>query len=138
MPEVTTVDKWALANLILAIAGVVLAVLVTIQTLLFKKKNEKENNTKQGTTYEHKETFAKRSLPWLILTILVGIVSVLLFVFTQDTRLPMGIVDKWTIAHIILFIIGIITTYLYIKTIKQKTTQQQQQQQTPPLSMHKT
>ena len=47
-----------------------------------------------------------------LLPILIAIGSVLLFVFTENVRLPMTLVDQWTPLMIILAIIGILSFIL--------------------------
>ena len=47
-----------------------------------------------------------------LLPILVAIGSVLLFVFTENVRLPMTLIDQWTPWMIILAIVGIISFIL--------------------------
>ena len=43
-----------------------------------------------------------------ILSILIAIGAVLLFIFTENVRLPMTLVDQWTPLMIILAIVGIV------------------------------
>lgn len=47
-----------------------------------------------------------------LLPILIAIGSVLLFVFTENVRLPMTLVDQWTPLMIILAIVGVLSFIL--------------------------
>ena len=75
---------WALANLLLAIAGVVLAVFAGI--LMARRK--------KGRTM------------WMVLAITLGALGVIVFLFTEDIANSMTPVDNWTIANAAIFAIG--------------------------------
>lgn len=85
-PE-TGSNSWALINLITVIVGVINSV------LLFILKHNGENSNK---------TLAKMA------TIIFSVLSVLAFIVTEDMRLPMVLVDKYTIFMIILLVVNLL------------------------------
>ena len=55
---------------------------------------------------------------WLLIANIGAIIGVVLFLLTQNIRLPMVLVDFWTIAHLVLFAVGIAATYCLYKRDK--------------------
>ena len=105
-PEVPLVapGNWALINLITTILSVIIA-LGMLLTGLFKKTYEEDDNSEdEEDKGKHKKS--------KIFGIFPAILSVLLFLMTEDIRLPMVLVDKWTLPMIIILIISIILAYL--------------------------
>ena len=101
---------WALLNLILCLLGILLATLSLIKALRWKKDVEKEGYLEVRTV---------RYL-WLIITTILAVVGVIFFLLTEDMRLPMVIVDIWTIINAIIFAMGIISLWLTFKKEKAK------------------
>jgi hypothetical protein len=123
---------WALVNLTLSAVGVILAILLIICVLLQKKKKKEHESTQKTKSVadqrytvvmEQEEKKQKRLTLWLLTTIVLSIVSVVVFLLTEDMSLPMRLVDKWTIINAILFIVEIIVIVLHTRT--QKTTNNQ-------------
>ena len=105
--------SWALWNLILSIAGAILALMMGIRVLM-KKRQEKENEdgraAAKASTDDDESEEKKRGRLLLTLAIpFLAIVGIILFILTQDMRLPMIMIDWWTLAHAILFIGGIVS-----------------------------
>jgi len=101
---------WALWNLILSLAGVALAVMMGIRLLIQKRYDFYYN--KQGETHYETEKTKKTERTRLLLILMVpilAIVALVLFLFTQDMRLLMVMIDWWTIAHLILFIVALLS-----------------------------
>jgi fimbrial isopeptide formation D2 family protein len=141
---------WALVNLILSIVGLILAIVVTICVLLQRKQKqnkqqeieqEKMHNskgkyaTKQNqqtiqTTKEDKEKEEEeqkkkkqRRLFWYLLSVIMGIAGIIVFILTEDMRLPMRLVDWWTIVNLVIFIIELIAIALIFKREKKQKTE---------------
>ena len=89
---------WALLNLILAIAGVILLVVAIIR---FLTRNRKEERILRPV--------------WLIVSILMGIVGLAIFLLTEDMKLSMVLTDKWTIPSTIVLGMGIVSLFLTFK-----------------------
>lgn len=104
VPLAVPQGNWALINLITTILSVIIA-LGMLLTGLFKKSYEKDNNEKEDED-EGKHKVSK------IFGILPAALSILLFLMTEDIRLPMVLVDKWTLPMVIILIISIILAYL--------------------------
>jgi len=63
----------------------------------------------------------KRHRPvWLAVTVILAIAAILVFILTQDMRLPMCLFDWWTIIHAILFIMEILAMAITFKHDKEK------------------
>jgi len=110
---------WALLNLILSLAGVVLAMIMGIR-LLVQKRYDFNDNKQAETHYESEEAKkAKRTRLLLILMVpILAIAALILFLFTQDMRLLMVMVDWWTIAHLLLFAVSLLSYIFAFRRIK--------------------
>jgi uncharacterized repeat protein (TIGR02543 family) len=110
---------WALINLILCITGALVALFIAIKALFRKDKDKDDRKYKQQSDYkntgEYEYEMKKTSIFWLIVTIVMGIAGVVVFLLTENMRLPMRLVDWWTIVNAIIFIIGFIGAMLVFK-----------------------
>ncbi len=107
VPLAASVGSWALINLITTILSVIIA-LGMLLTGLFKKTYEKEDTENDEEDNEDRGKHKKSK----IFGILPAVLSVMLFIMTEDIRLPMVLIDKWTIPMVIILIISIILAYL--------------------------
>jgi uncharacterized repeat protein (TIGR02543 family) len=110
---------WALVNLVLSIAGVILAIIVILYALL-QRKQKKEQQTDQKKQRQHRRI-------WLATVIIAGIAGVIVFLLTEDMKLSMTMVDNWTIINAIIFIIEIIAIILTFKRKKDTTNNKEQE-----------
>jgi len=110
---------WALVNLILAIAGALLAFITTIRILLCSKDDE-EIYTDESEM--EKEQRTKYRIIWTLTTLIAGILGIIVFILTEDMRLPMVLIDEWTIVNAIIFIAGVIGYVFAIKREKDEDT----------------
>ncbi|MCL2821425.1 MAG: hypothetical protein FWD38_11490 [Oscillospiraceae bacterium] len=96
---------WSLINLILAAAGIALAVMMGLR-LFAKKDNEEEDEETEGEQRRHRKilSFAIPVLAFL---------GTILFIITQDMTLKMGMVDSWTLAQAALFAGGLLS-YIFV------------------------
>jgi len=102
---------WALWNLILSVAGALLAIMMCIRVLLRKKHEDEENEYDRGYVYVEDEEEEKKKRGRLLMIVaipILAIVALILFILTQDMRQPMFLTDRWTIVHIIIFIAGLL------------------------------
>ena len=88
-------------------------------TGLFKKSYEKDNDEEENED-EGKHKASK------IFGILPAALSILLFLMTEDIRLPMVLVDKWTLPMIIILIISVILAYLTKNKKKEKDEEEEE------------
>jgi uncharacterized protein YpmB len=140
VPPIESEFRWAVVNLVLSVLGVVLAVLVSVRVLLFKKKENNRSNDGEGKVGEKQksvnvkaasrgsiysgqnsgndgkvEKFTRRRFVWLIATVVLAIVGVVVFLLTEDMSLPMTLMDKWTIVNVIIFFVEVIALALVFK-----------------------
>jgi hypothetical protein len=106
---------WALVNLILAIAGALLALVTTIR-ILVRSKEDEELYTDESEI--EKEQRTKYRMVWTLTTLIAGILGIIVFLLTEDMRLPMVLIDEWTIVNAIIFIAGVIGYAFAVKRDK--------------------
>jgi uncharacterized repeat protein (TIGR02543 family) len=107
---------WALLNLVLCIAGVILAVILLIAVA---KRHKRRKDEAEDRVEEDDESVSDRKR-WMIITAIFSLLGVLLFLFTEDMRLPMVLVDKWTIVNAIIIVFEIVATKLTLKKDKEE------------------
>ena len=122
--------SWALWNLILSIAGAILAIMMGIRVLIKKRRQKEEDEELEGAKSQAADTEdedKKRSRLLLILLIpFLAIIGIILFILTQDMRQPMIMIDWWTLAHVILFAGGIISYIFAYRTEKDEDNDEEQ------------
>jgi len=92
--------SWALFNLILSTAGVILASLISIRVFLIKKREDKkECNINDPFRFESNEN--RYGLTNLTAVLIISIAGVLLYLLTQDRRNIIALTDVWTPVHMI-------------------------------------
>ena len=134
---------WALLNLILSVICAIFAATAGLRTIL------RERDRKRGGEYEsvydyipdgtieadadatpdgkstavnEKEKSRKRKLLWLAAAGAATVAGVILFIVTQDMSAPMVLIDWWTLTHAVLLAVGIVTSRLAVKIIKDTVT----------------
>ena len=102
---------WALVNLISTVLSCLIAIcmIVTIK----KRKDEEEEEAyrqeiKDDKEEKEEENDRKRSK---LLGLIPSIGSIIAFILTEDMRLPMILVDKWTLLMLILLAVTILLAY---------------------------
>ncbi|MCL2632219.1 MAG: InlB B-repeat-containing protein, partial [Coriobacteriia bacterium] len=84
--------SWALVNLLLAIAGILLALVAIIRMVVTRR--------------------SKHNTLWVAATVIVAIVGIILFFLTEDMSNPMIMINQRTIIYAVLFAIGVVSTLL--------------------------
>jgi len=120
LPPGGNVDEglvWALVNLIVSVAGVILAVILMLYVLLQRKQKEKNAQTDNyddddGEFEEQKRQY--RNL-WLVVVFAMGIAGIVVFLFTEDLTRPMGFVDSWTVVNVLIFAVQILALVFAFK-----------------------
>ncbi|MSA89985.1 hypothetical protein GKE08_11665 [Holdemania massiliensis] len=109
-PEVGHKGSWALINLIASLLGL-LAALFLIFAKHQKDDDEEDQNQSAAMNEEDPEQLKrKRIYKWI--SGLTAVVSIIVFVLTENMRLPMILVDKWTLLMVVFFLINAVTLYL--------------------------
>ena len=93
------VNSWALINLIATILTIILSLILLIMYFINKRKEDDEIQIKNKPI--------KR-----MISIIVAIVTAIIFLITEDMSLPMVLIDQWTLLMIVLLVIQIIITIL--------------------------
>jgi uncharacterized repeat protein (TIGR02543 family) len=115
-PEYT----WAALNIVLSAFGLALALVVMVFVVLQRTRQKKEQRVGLGA----EERVVNRRIDLLlVLSLVVGVVSVILFLLTEDMNNTMGWVDQWTIVNAILFTIVAIAVVFVLKIKKTHTPQ---------------
>ena len=90
-PEVAGKGHWALINLISAIGSVLFGI------LLLASKHEDDDETR------------KRNRMWKIVAVVDALAAIVVFALTENMKLSMVLVDKWTILMVLLIIVNIVS-----------------------------
>ena len=100
---------WALFNLIMSIAGILLVVVTVIRILRRKREENKKEveRSKQRTdqrpnNVEANDPEKKYKLRWFIAETIAAIIAIFVFIMTQDITAIIALTDWWTVIHIIL------------------------------------
>lgn len=93
---------WALANLILTVAGILTALFALVLYFVRRRKNEEaaQEDAEDGTA---RKTGTKR-LWTRIVSAVLAMASTVVFLLTENMKLDMAITDNWTLLMVILFI----------------------------------
>ncbi len=72
-------------------------------------------------------SFQKRNLglPWRLLAIVTAIVSLIVFILTEDMRLPMVLIDAWTMLMVVLSIVQIV--FLIVARVTSSQTDEERE-----------
>ena len=97
-PPLASFAMWSLMNLLLTIMTVVIMAILLIG--YFYKKN--------GAADEEREKNTNKHLEMRLVAIVAAVASLIIFLVTQDTSLPMGFADKYTIMHLIFGVVTLI------------------------------
>ena len=103
-PEVGAKGSWALINLIATVLGAVLAVI-----LLLSKHDKIEEDEEDPEAAEVEYT---RRRKWKVISTVVAILSIVVFFLTENMRLPMVWVDKWTLVMVLFFLVNAVSLYM--------------------------
>lgn len=130
------VPVWALVNLILSVVGLVLAVLLVIWALFQRNKKQAKPQGGQRVDDESGKYMAqqsddnysdevkkqkKRRTLWFLLSVILGVVGIVVFLFTEDLSRKMALVDSWTIVNAIILAVQIIAIVSAFKHKKHST-----------------
>ncbi len=100
-PESGSGAAWALVNLIASIIGMLTAI------FLILSKTKKEEEEDENATDE--QEVLKRRKTWKVVSAFTAIVSMIVFVLTEDMTLPMILVDRWTLLMLVFTGINIVS-----------------------------
>ena len=118
---------WALVNLILTILTVLGSILLLIGYI---GKKQKEREDENGNVILNAEGEAetddiKKKGGWRLASIIPAVAAVIAFILTENMRLPMVLVDKWTLLMVIIALVQLLVAYFS----KKKTQEPEQPEQ---------
>ncbi len=96
---------WALVNLICAILTVLLGIYELVVFLRGRKENEKAKDEEYYELEEYEKLRKRRKHK--IWDVIPAVGAVVAFILTEDMRLPMTWVDRWTLLMVIILLISI-------------------------------
>ena len=128
--EATPLDMggaWALVNLILTILTVLGSILLLIGYI---GKKQKEREDENGNVILNAEGEAetddiKKKGGWRLASIIPAVAAVIAFILTENMRLPMVLVDKWTLLMVVIALVQLLVAYFS----KKKTQEPEQPEQ---------
>jgi len=113
-------NVWALLNLIMSIIGIILGIATGLRAMLIHKREQDE--AKRGEMFREEEdrrrVYYKRRFIWLIITFVMAVAGIVVFILTEDMRLPMVLVDRWTIVNAIILAVEIVAVVFCIRRRK--------------------
>ena len=117
---------WALINLIASLLGL-LAALFLIFAKHSKEDDDEEDQNQTVAMNEEDPEQLKRKRIYKWISGLTAVISVIVFVLTENMRLPMVLVDKWTLLMVVFFLINAVTLYLGRKWHEDEDDEEQTQ-----------
>ncbi|MCL2359261.1 InlB B-repeat-containing protein, partial [Candidatus Bathycorpusculum sp.] len=127
--EPPTLQTWALANLLLSIAGIILAVVATVYVLLQQKKQRAKSisdndpmEIEQSNQHSKQERLCRNLC--LIIALALCIIGVVVFLLTEDMSLQMGWVDGWSIVNVAILLVELLCLFFVFKPKKKSHEQE--------------
>ncbi len=107
LPLATKNGAWALLNLILAIVTAITSVVLIAGYFINKRKDDDEDES------------INRKGAIRFTSIIVALISAIIFILTQDMSLEMVFVDHWTVFMVLLTLVQVVISAIAKKSIKQ-------------------
>ena len=123
--------------------GVMFATVVVLRAIHDKRQEDKETEEEDENVFDNAELSetepvdaqyineeetpeneGRRIRPIMVaITLVTAIVGVVLFIITQNMNYPMILVDRWTILHAIILVIGTVTMIFAHRNLKEDDEQ---------------
>ncbi|MCL2756952.1 MAG: hypothetical protein FWD43_02590 [Coriobacteriia bacterium] len=103
-------SSWALLNLILMAAGILVAIAMIVAFLFRGNKDEDEDSN----NHAHAVKEYRNGMLWCVACLVAGIIAVVLFLTTEDITVPMVLADLWTVPQAILFVLQLAIVVLAV------------------------
>jgi uncharacterized repeat protein (TIGR02543 family) len=98
-----SLQSWALVNLVLSVAGLILTIGSGVWVLLQHKQNQKKAHTNDDDMEAYIKQNGRQRNVWLEAAFALGIAGVVVFLFTEDLSRTMTLVDNWTMVNAFIF-----------------------------------
>jgi len=86
--------------------------------IIIKKRRDKEDEKYEAHNASAEERQKRGRLLFILAVPVLAIIGIILFILTQDMRLPMIMIDWWTLAHGILFAGGALSYIFAYRRVK--------------------
>ena len=108
---------WALWNLLLSIGGAILAIVMGLKVMMVGAKHLVNKKYEDGYDQygELRERERRGRLGMILAVPILATVAIIIFILTQNMRLPMVMTDWWTLLHGLLFAFGTVAYLLAYK-----------------------
>jgi NADH:ubiquinone oxidoreductase subunit 6 (subunit J) len=123
------ISSWALLNLMMSIAGVILVVITIIRLLTYKRKEDKKVHDRINNSFneefenpESNDPSKKFKLTWFTVGAVAALMAVIVFILTQDITATIALADWWTIVHIV--VLTVVAASCVIVLRGQKSTKE--------------
>ncbi len=93
---------------------------------------EKDFDKAVGELYYHVKSFKRRFTVAVILEIIITVVAIIAFIWTEDMRLPMRLIDKWTPLMLLFLLVIWLVDFLMTRYRKDLRADEEDDDQTPP------
>ena len=125
-------EHWALLNLICLIMTILIllpgkAIIKKIRKVFGADKDDHDEAKADEEERSESDDKKWRRIAGMIAQVIIAIAALVLFIRTENLTKPMVIVDKWTLAMIVLFAITWVIDVFVIKYAKQKEDQEDEE-----------
>ena len=93
---------------------------------------EKDFDKAVGELYYHVKSFKRRFTVAVILEIIITVVAIIAFIWTENMRLPMRLIDKWTPLMLLFLLVIWLIDFLMTRYRKDLRADEEDDDQTPP------
>ena len=122
---------WALLNLISLIVTIYLFLpLLHLKAKFNRGRWMKKVNEEEADTYDKLKQFRRRFRLGIVLELIVSVAALVAFILTEDMRLPMVLIDRWTPLMLLLLLICWIIDVLLVR-YRRKQQEQEEAPETP-------
>ncbi|MDL2324258.1 DUF11 domain-containing protein [Ruminococcaceae bacterium OttesenSCG-928-A16] len=103
-------SSWALVNLALTVVCTLFSLVLCIGWLQKRKQpnDDPESDNYDASTSNQQEPNPRRPFGLRLVAIILGVLSVIAFIITEDMRLPMQIVDHWTLLMCVIAVLQLL------------------------------
>jgi hypothetical protein len=114
-PGAANVGTWALFNLLCVVIGLLWSTALLIHYFYRRREDDSEDEEARAETTEDEEPVSRRKrLAGRIVITLIGIVSLVVFILTEDVTLPVSWIDRWSLLALAFLIAqGIVTIQVF-------------------------
>ncbi|GHU65507.1 hypothetical protein AGMMS49983_13330 [Clostridia bacterium] len=115
-------DAWSLLSLILSLIAVIVSLLLIVRAVVKRREHKDAALYEDAETDEEKKERRKYTMVLRVTTIVIGFLTLVVWLLLDDLSLPMVWINKWTIFVAVVFLVHIIflAVYRYNKAKEEK------------------